>query len=85
MVYRSGTSGSLGPEWDVIEVILQREDRRVMRTFASVVLARNPSGDIIRKIDTPSGRWEQITDGEALQVCREFYENRDRLLSQSTQ
>lgn len=78
IVYRSAKSGSLGPQWEVIQVILQREDGGLMRTSASVVLARSASGTIIRKTGILPDRWEQVTDDDALAVCQEFFDNKNR-------
>jgi hypothetical protein len=82
LVYRSGPSGCLGPQWDTIQVILQREDHGAMRTAASILLARNGSGVIIRKTDFLLDGWEQVTDEDALRACHEFFENRDRLMAE---
>lgn len=83
IIYRSAQSGSLGPEWDVIEIILQQEDHGAMRTAASILLARNPDGAIMRGSGTLPERWEQVTGDDALRACQEFFDERDRLATQS--
>jgi homoserine kinase len=82
LIYRSGTSGCLGPGWDVIQVALQREDHGVMRNAASASLAPNANGAVIPKNDTLLDRWEQVTDRDALRACHEFFDNRGRLLAE---
>ncbi len=37
LVYRKGTNDALGPDWDVMQVVYQREEYGVMRTAASDV------------------------------------------------
>lgn len=84
IVYRPAKSGSLGPEWEVIQVILQCEEGGLTRTSASVVLARHANGNIIRKTGNLPDRWEQIIDEDALRACQELFGNRDRLAVQNS-
>lgn len=78
LIYRSGTSQALRPDWDVLEVSRKRKDHGVMR-INSVFIARGAGGTIIRKIDSSPERWVLVRDEETLRVCRERFDHRDRL------
>ncbi len=84
LIYRSGTSQALGPDWDVLEVSRKRKDHGVMR-INSVFIARNTGGTIIRKIDSSPEKWVLIRDEETLRVCRGRFDHRDRLAAEEVE
>lgn len=58
--------------------------RRSKDRADSVVIARDASGTIVRKIDSVPETWEIIADEEILRVCRERFDHRDKLANSST-
>ena len=82
VIYRSGTSEALGAGWDVMQVVYRHEDRGVMHTANSVVIARDASGTIVRKTDILLDRWEVVSDEETSRAYRECFDNRDRLAAE---
>jgi hypothetical protein len=78
LIYRSGTSQALGPDWDVLEVSRKRKDHGVISTN-SVFIARNVGGTIIRKIDSSPERWALVRDEETLRACQGRFDHRDKL------
>jgi hypothetical protein len=75
VAYYSGTDAVLGAGWDVMRVVIRREDGEQN----SLVIARDAGGNIIRKIDLILDRWEVLTDEEDLKQCRHLFDERDRL------
>ncbi len=78
LIYRSGTSQALGPDWDVLEVSRNRKEHGVISTN-SVFIARNVGGTIIRKIDSSPERWVLVRDEETLRACQGRFDHRDKL------
>jgi hypothetical protein len=80
--YLSGTNDALGAGWDVMQVVHKREDGGHMRIAGSFLIARDASGKIIRKTDIMLDRWEVVNDEEMLRVCRQAFDDRDRLAAE---
>ena len=78
LIYRSGTSQALAPDWDVLEVSRKRKDHGVTSTN-SVFIARDAGGTIVRKVDSAPEKWVLVSDEETLRVCQGRFDHRDRL------
>jgi hypothetical protein len=78
VTYSSGTSVTLGAEWDVMHVVARRDDGEQN----SFVIARDLGGNIIRKTDLVYDRWEIVNDKEDLQHFQHCFDERDRLITE---
>jgi hypothetical protein len=78
VTYTSGTSEALGAGWDVMRVLYRREDGEQN----SFLIARDASGNIIRKTDLILERWEVVNEEDFLRECRNCYDERDRLAAE---
>jgi hypothetical protein len=78
VTYTSGTSEALGAGWDVMRVLYRREDGEQN----SFLVARDASGNIIRKTDLILERWEVVNEEDFLRECRNCYDERDRLAAE---
>jgi hypothetical protein len=79
VIYRSGTSEGLGVGWDVMLVLYRQEDGGQMRLANSFAIARDASGNIIRKIDSYPEQWEVVSDADDLRGFQQCFDERDRL------
>lgn len=80
VIYRSGTNDGLGAGWDVMQVIYRHDDDGQVRIRNSFVIARDPSGKIIRKTDILLDRWEVVDDEDMLRSFQRCFDERDRLM-----
>lgn len=78
VTYTSGASEALGAGWDVMRVLYRREDGEQN----SFLIARDTSGNIIRKTDLILERWEVVNEEDFLRECRNCYDERDRLAAE---
>ena len=68
----------MGAGWDVMRVLYRREDGEQN----SFLIARDASGNIIRKTDLILERWEVVNEEDFLRECRNCYDERDRLAAE---
>ena len=69
------------PGWDVMQVVYHQEDGGHMRIANSFVIARDASGNLIRKTDILLDRWEVVSDEEMLRGFQKCFDNRDRMMA----
>jgi len=78
VTYHCGTDPALGSGWEVMRVVVRREDGE----RNSFVIARDPGGKIIRKTDLILDRWEVVNDEELLRQCKHCFDEKDRLAAE---